>query len=413
MHFEGVKRTPQEALRYENILERIKALATEHGFSSVFTPLTLPPNSQESIFEGADMHAVFPGTLLASGMERAVRSDMSVSMLELYAEAGLGRHGQPQKLFQVGTTIREEDGAIREDVELAYAIIGGPNDPLFDAQAIVFAVRAAEVAKLKVDPVKVNSIGCRVCRPLFVRQLLAYYRSKEDQLCASCRNSLKTNPLYLLSCSEQKCVSLREDAPSFLNKLCSQCTGHLQAVLEYLDELKVPYAVSSDCILPDRMFGNRTIFEIRIAGDKGSRIAFGGRADYVIESLSGKGTLAVTGTVRLEPLLGGDISFDAGVRGANTPLFVAHAGELAKKKALSLLENLRREGFRTGEALSRDSLRLQLKAAERDNALLALIVGQREVYDETVILRDIRGGMQETIPTARLSEEIKRRLKQK
>jgi len=92
-------------------------------------------------------------------------------------------------------------------------------------------------------------------------------------------------------------------------------------------------------------------------------------------------------------------------------VFVAHAGSLAKKKAFKVLETLRSSGFLAAEALSRDSLKAQLKAADKDGAVVAVIIGQKEIYEETVIVRDLVSGLQETVPASRMLEEIRKRLK--
>jgi len=92
-------------------------------------------------------------------------------------------------------------------------------------------------------------------------------------------------------------------------------------------------------------------------------------------------------------------------------VFVAHAGSLAKKKALELIEMMRAAGVQTREALAKESLKAQLKVADKEGFTLALIIGQKEVYEQSAIIRDFRTGLQETFPLPRIVDEVKKRLR--
>ena len=88
-----------------------------------------------------------------------------------------------------------------------------------------------------------------------------------------------------------------------------------------------------------------------------------------------------------------------------------HVGELAKKKSLGIIEELRNAGIGVGESLGRESLKAQLKNADQEGMDLALIFGQREIFEESIIIRDLKNSLQETVPLRKLVEEIKKRLK--
>jgi len=91
-------------------------------------------------------------------------------------------------------------------------------------------------------------------------------------------------------------------------------------------------------------------------------------------------------------------------------VFLAHAGEPAKKKAFSLLKDLRAQGITVVESLAKESLGAQLKVADKEKIGLALIMGQKEIFEHSVIVRDLMAGAQETIPFDKLISEIKKRL---
>jgi histidyl-tRNA synthetase len=94
-------------------------------------------------------------------------------------------------------------------------------------------------------------------------------------------------------------------------------------------------------------------------------------------------------------------------------IFVVYVGDLAKRKALKLVEDLRVAGFSVSEAFGKESLKTQLKIADKEGFPLALILGQKEIYEESVIIRDLRSSLQETIPLSKIVEEVKKRLREK
>ena len=96
---------------------------------------------------------------------------------------------------------------------------------------------------------------------------------------------------------------------------------------------------------------------------------------------------------------------------AGAKVFLVHMGEDAKKRGLALIEEFRKAGMRINESFGKDSLKSQLRVADKDRAHLAMILGQREVFEESIIIRDMQTGTQESIPLERVVEEVKKRLK--
>lgn len=92
-------------------------------------------------------------------------------------------------------------------------------------------------------------------------------------------------------------------------------------------------------------------------------------------------------------------------------IFLAQLGYLAKRKSLKLIEEFRKAKILIGESLGRDSLRAQLKMADRMGAKYTLILGQKEALEGTIIIRDMASGRQETIKIEKLVGEMKKRLK--
>lgn len=346
----------------------------------------------------------------------ALRPEGTAAVCRAYLEHHLSRNAQPQKLWYDGQFFRHENpqaGRFRQFNQIGFEIIGGQNDPVYDAQIIIIFERLLEELKIKNRTLKINSIGCRVCRPIYKKQLQYAYRQSEKDLCGDCVRRLKTNPLRLLDCKKPECQDAKEKAPNFLDKLCVTCSGHLKGVLEYLDEVGIPYGLDNR-LVRGLDYYSRTVFEFGVegAGSEVGTLPGGGRYDYLMELLGGRLTPAVGGACGIERLIAVMKAQEVKLPPRQPKkVFLMHVGETAKKKSMKIIEDLRVAGISVTESLGRESLRAQLKTADKEGTELALIFGQKEIFEESIIVRNLKTSLQETVPLAKLVEEIKRRAK--
>lgn len=400
---------------WERMGKTVRDLAQTYGFNRIDTPiLEFVELFKRTAGEETDLVQKEMFLVPSKSGTLALRPEGTASVARAYLEHNLGRQQQPQKLFYEGPMFRHENpqlGRYRQFTHIGFEIIGGPNDPLADAQIILIFQRLLEALRIKNIVLKMNSIGCRVCQPLYKRQLQNYYKHHEEELCVDCERRLKTNPLRLLDCKVPSCQPFKEKAPNFLDKICVVCSRHLKGVFEYLDELGIPYLLSNT-LVRGLDYYSRTVFEFSVEGPGAELGALpaGGRYDYLLELLGGRLTPAVGGAASVERLIGAMKMQDVKLPTRTVrKVFFAHVGELAKKKSLTLIEELRSSGIPVIEALVRDSLKAQLKLADREGATLALIYGQKEIYEKAVIIRDLQTGLQESVPSDRMVAEIKKR----
>jgi histidyl-tRNA synthetase len=303
---------------------------------------------------------------------------------------------------------RPQEGRFRQFHQAGFEIIGDGNDPIYDAQIILTCYRLLESLKIKNLDVQINTIGCKLCRPDYRRRLIDYYRKKD--VCDNCQRRLKTNPLRILDCKEDKCQELKKDAPIILDYLCVVCKSQFKEVLEYLEELGLPYSLNNH-LVRGLDYYNQTVFEVFAEGFNGA-LASGGRYDYLARMLGGKDTFAVGVAIGLERVVmvmkKNEVKLPAK---PNPKVFFIHVGSLAKRKSLSLIEDLKRSGIRIGEALGKGSLQAQLRQANKGDALLALIFGQKEAFEKSIIIRDLATGSQESVLLDKFIKEIKKKLK--
>ncbi len=355
-----------------------------------------------------------------SGDRLAMRPEATASIVRAYLQHGLSHLGQPLKLFYIGPMFRKEQpqaGRYRQFHQAGFEILGGDDEPVYDAQIILAMYRFLERLKIKNIVIKVNSIGCRICRPNYRKKLIEYYKNPAFKLCHDCKRRLRENPLRLLDCKNESCQEYKVNAPISLDSLCVYCSKHLKNTLEFLDELKLAYQVDHQ-LVRGLDYYSRTVFEFftESVAEDGQKFDFalggGGRYDYLVEMLGGRPAGAVGGALGLERVIEVMKSLKVNVTSKpKTTVFFVHIGELAKKKSLALIESLREEGIPMIESLGKDSLAAQLRSANKEGSELALIYGQKEAFEESIIIRDLRNSVQETVPLKKVVNEIRKRLK--
>lgn len=424
---------PADQPYWEKVESAARDLARFYGFQRLEPPiLEYADVFKKTEEEGNAMVEKEMYTLKTKGGDLlALRPEYTPSNVRAYVEHGLSRLGQPQKLFNFGPLFRHDRpqlGRFRQFTQIGFEVIGGLNDAIYDAMVIlmwtkllkelklfsegtVSAVNKADAPGEKGVVLRINSIGCRVCRPNYKKQLYNYYKNRERELCVDCIRQLRTNPLRLLDCKKEECAKLKDRAPNFLDKICVTCSKHFKEVLEYLDELTISYVLDNH-LVRGLDYYNRTVFEIFAEGpgkDIGS-LAGGGRYDYLAEFLGGHLTPAVGGAGGVERLIAAMKARNIQITAKNPRrVFLVHAGDSAKKKAFKLMRDLMAEGIQVSEALAKESLKAQLKSADKEGVQIALILGQKEIYESSVIVRDMRTGLQESVNLGKIVNEIKKR----
>jgi histidyl-tRNA synthetase len=223
---------------------------------------------------------------------------------------------------------------------------------------------------------------------------------------------LKLNPLRVLDCKNSKCVTIKEKAPSFLDYLCGDCKDHFKNVLDILDNVGVSYVLDKT-LVRGLDYYSRTVFEIRKKDREASlSLAGGGRYDYLVKLLGGLDRPAVGVAFGVERLVEELKIIKKKFEFPKQKVFLIQIGDAAKKQAFILFEKLRKANISTEANLEKDNINSQIKNADRVNAPYALILGQQEVLDGMIILKDMASGLQETIPLERIIEELKKRLKE-
>lgn len=422
---------PSEAPYWQFLQKKIEELAEHFGYQFIETPILEKRDlfirgvgRQTDIVEKEMYVFTDPG-----GENVCLRPEATASIARAYIEHGMLNLPQPVKLYYFGLMFRHDRpqaGRLRQFHQAGFEALGSDHS-VIDAELIAAAFTFFRDIGISAS-IQLNSIGCASCRETFKSELITYYRSKKSLLCQNCRDRLARNPLRLLDCKEPGCEIVKEAAPQVLNFLDEACQGHFFKVVEYLDELGLPYSVNP-FLVRGLDYYNRTVFEIwpdKKEAEEGQRdkeeeeregkspaqasLGGGGRYDGLVELLGGKQTPAVGFAIGLERVI--SQMKEQGLpspKPASPQVFIAQLGEPAKRKALKLCGLLAGQ-IKAAAALSKDSLKAQLEIANRLDVRFAVIIGQKEVMDETVIVRDMEAGVQEIIPYKKIAQDLKRRL---
>ena len=218
--------------------------------------------------------------------------------------------------------------------------------------------------------------------------------------------------MRLLDSKEPQFLELLADAPQLIDFLDDASKKHFESVVGYLDELEVPFVLNPR-LVRGLDYYNRTVFEFWPSDDELGQTSLGGggRYDGLIEQLGGRPTPAAGFAGGVERLI---MKLKEQHRQPPAPLrpqvFLAQLGEPARRKMIKLHELLRANGIRLAESLTKDGLKQQLEQANRLGAQYTLIIGQKELMDDTIMIRDMENGIQEIVDYKKTLPIIKKRL---
>lgn len=347
--------------------------------------------------------------------ELVLRPEPTAGLVRAFIEHGMHTWPQPVKLFVQGPMFRydrPQKGRYRQFSQFDAEVLGD-GAPLTDAIVILLLWQIFQDLKLtEAIVVELNSIGDRVCRPKIRKSLVAYYKPHLTELCSDCQHRFSTNPLRLLDCKHESCQPLKKGAPAIVDNLCADCRSHFMTLLEYLDGAGIQYDLNP-FLVRGLDYYTRTVFEVRDRADeqRQAALASGGRYDELVEQMGGPATPAMGFGIGIERVV--EKLHEKGIDAPPAPstdVLIIQLGGTARRTALTLVVRLGKLGIAASAALGKESLKAQLGSADKMSAKLALIIGQRESIDGTIIVRDLRDGTQETVDADEVETIVQQKL---
>lgn len=409
---------PSDQPYWDRARRILSTVCQEYGYQRIDTPVVEYANIYlRSIGEGTDIIDKEIYAFTTRGGDRvALRPEMTAGIARAYIQHGMHVLPKPIKLFSLGPVYRydrPQEGRYREHWQANFDVFG-EKDPIIDAQIMQLAYRVVTHLGLKNIEFQVNTIGTPVARREYNRVLVRYFETQRTKLCQDCRERLVTNPLRILDCKEDKCSQLVVNAPKAMEYLEAESKQHFNRLLEYLQELGIPYVVNPRLVRGMDYYTD-TVFEIYASGrDEAKRqsLGGGGRYDGLLSSLGGEATPAIGFGLGLDRIV---LEMQRNQIKPYLPprprVFLAQLGDLAKKKSLRLFAELEKNGILVAESFGRGSLKSQLRAAHRLGVEVTLVLGQKEAIDGSVIVKDMVSGTQETLMQGKLVCAVKKLLR--
>ncbi len=403
---------PTDSYRWQHVEAHMRQAAAQAGFREVRTPVfehtelflrgvgdtTDIVQKEMYTFKDKGERSI---TLKPEGTAGAVRALVESS---LYADA------LPCKMYYLNAPIfryeAPQSGRLREHHQFGLECFGA-KDASADAELILLAYRLLSGLGVRNLSVNINSIGCPNCRPKYHAELKSFLGERVQSMCGDCKSRFERNPLRVLDCKQPHCQELVKDAPSMLDLLCDECREHFTQLQSYLTAANIPYAIDSR-IVRGLDYYTKTVFELITATENGNlTVCGGGRYDNLVEQLGGPSLHAVgfgMGIERVLMLLDGE--------GIELPrpdlydVFVTYMGA-HQVEAFALVQALRDAGVKADMDHTGRSLKAQFKYANKVSARLTATLGDDEIANGVVKVKNMQTKEEKTIALSDIAEGVK------
>src|SRR3989339_151558 len=410
---------PEDQVYFKRIQKAVESVSNYYSFEKIETPiLEIAEVFQKAVGDDTDIVGKEMYTFRTKGGDIfSLRRKETAAVMRSYLEHGMHNLPQPVKLWYIGPFFRYERpqaGRFRQFHQFGFEVIGEPS-PSIDSQVIQMSYSVLKELGFKNLTIEVNSIGDSECRPYFKKILTSYLRSRRSSLCSDCQRRLKENPLRILDCKEEKCQRVKAGAPQIIDHLCEDCHTHFKQVLEFLDELELPYTLNP-YLVRGLDYYTKTVFEIVEQAEDGQSngsLIGGGRYDNLAKILGGRDTPSCGSAGGIERILSLMKNKEIKTKKSKDEpqIFLAQLGQLAKRKSMKLFEEFRAAKIPMAESFSKDSLKTQLRTADKMGIRWVLIFGQKEALEDFITLRDMDSGVQKEIKLDKVVQEMKTKVK--
>ena len=410
----GTKDTmPRDSYKVQYIEKEFSELCRLYGFGEVRTPMfestelfnrgvgetTDIVQKEMYTFEDLGHRSI---TLKPEGTSPAVRA-----FIESHDYAEM----QPTKYYYDTPCFRYERpqaGRLREFHQFGVENFGTP-DMMADAEVIALASDFIKKIGIEDVELRINSVGCRECRPVYRKALQDYLRPYYEELSDISKDRFEANPMRIIDSKDVTDQRIAKDAPYMLDYLCDDCKAAFEALKANLDAMGISYVVDPR-IVRGLDYYTKTAFEFVTTkiGAQGT-ICGGGRYDHLVEEIGGPSIPGVGFGLGKERLLILMEQNDIVVDDPNVPdISVSFIGDKARLYALDLVHKLRAGGVSAIIDTLNRNLKGQMKYANKLNARYSVVIGDNEIEKGIVTLKNMHSGEQKEINAIDITKEIEK-----
>lgn len=408
----------EDALNIEKIVSILKRISKSYGYAPIHTPMY----EQTALFarsagETSDIVTKEMFNFLdKSGRDICLRPELTAGVMraivtnKLYATKDL-----PLKLSYYGSAFRYERpqaGRYRQFNQFGIENVGATSY-LNDAETIIFGYNALKILGFPHIILKINSIGDEESRNAYRTALKEFFQNKIENMCPDCKRRFETNPLRILDCKVKEDQEIIKDAPKMSDYLNETSKEYLNNILRVLDEQQVEYEID-DTLVRGLDYYSHVVFEYHFITENGTSlgaVGAGGHYDNLLREVGGPQLSSVGlafGVERLNLLLK-EINPEEYAK-VELDAYLICLGKENLDKVFSLCTTLRNNGFNVDMSFENKSMGASFKIATRKNAKFALIIGENEIANNIVKLKDLNTQEQCDVALENLVEVLDEKL---
>ena len=409
---------PQDSAKWRYIENRLHTLMELYNYKEIRTP----------IFESTELFARGVGDSTdvvqkemytfkdKGGRSLTFRPEGTAAVVRSYIEHKMqGEPNQPIKLYYNGPMFRYErkqKGRYRQFNQFGVEAIGAEN-PSIDAEILAMVMHIYESFGLKHLKLVINSIGDSESRKEYNEALVKHFEPVIDTFCSDCQSRLHTNPMRILDCKIDRDKEAVKNAPRITDYLNNDSKSYYEQVKLHLDNLNISY-VEDPNLVRGLDYYTHTAFELMIDNPEYdgaiTTLCGGGRYNGLLQLLDGPDETGIGFALSIERLLMAldeeGISLD--VR-EDFDLFVVTMGEDADRYAVKLINDLRRNGIRVDKDYLNRKIKGQMKQADRLNAKYTVVIGDQELENNEIGVKNMISGETENVQLDELINYFKNR----
>jgi len=398
-YIEGLLKSIAELFAYNEV----KPPVLEH--SEVFV---------RGVGEGSDVVRKEMYTFLDKGNRSVtMRPEFTAGIIRLMVQNKLLFNNElPLKVYYSGPVFRYERpqlGRYRQFHQFGVESVGH-NSPYNDIEILTMAYTMLVSLGLTGVKVKINTLGDEESRNAYRNALKDYFKDKIEFMCEDCKSRYELNPLRILDCKVEEDRKYINGAPKISDYLSEASKDRFNKILKVLEQMHIPFEVD-DTLVRGLDYYSETVFEFHYISSKGNNygaIGAGGHYSHLVKELDGPDMPGIGfsfGIERLFSVLNDDHLLDEQI---NNPVsfYVMPIGENVQEYALEIATEMRLNGLRTEYCFDNVKLANMFKRATKKGAKYALIIGEDEMNNEEVIIKDLDKGEQRRVLRSLLDEEI-------
>ena len=404
---------PKDSHRWHKIEDTMRRMCALGGYREIRTPVFEHTELfQRGVGDTTDVVQKEMYTFFDKGNRSiTLKPEGTAGAARAMIEAHLYAEPLPQKMYYVSCPVfryeKPQSGRLREHHQFGVEMYGVDSAEL-DVETMLIAKNIFDSLGIKGITLNVNNIGCGNCRPKYNQALREHLQANLDKMCPVCQQRFVTNPLRILDCKDDRCKKVTAEAPSVLDFLCEDCSSHHGKVVNLLDKLGVDYQVDPK-IVRGLDYYTKTVFEF-VKDDIGAKstVCGGGRYNNLVAEVGGKPCPAVGFGLGLERLL---LTIEAcGIEIPNEEKVKVYIAPLNQSVyAMDVVAKLRAEGVSAMCDVAGRSVKAQMKYADKLGAEYVVVIGDNEIAEGVVTLKNMKTGESESVALSQLVNTIKGR----